>query len=166
MMQAPLIYPDAPYWKTDRFIDNDLLPYTHIITAHSFLDVFLGNGAGAQRTHVPGFHFSVIAWTTLQTTGEMGWTVPLAAGTWTAQWFTGKRNDYGITQFRVDGVQSGATQDLYVNNAAHQPQVFLRAGLVLAAGEHTFTMKQNGTKNAASTAYLQVISGLALTRTA
>lgn len=165
-MQAVGIYPDAPYVQDDRLIDNDLLAWNHHITCHNFFDVYNGNGSGTQRLFNVGFHFSVCSWTTVQTTGEMGWTIPIGAGTWTVVWYTGKRNDYGISHARVDGAQVGSTVDLYVNNAAHQQMIHTVSGLVLAAGEHSFTFKQNGTKNAASSGYIQVVSGLCLTRTA
>lgn len=158
-------FPDSPYVLDEDVIDNDLLPYNHLLTAHSTLDVFAGVGTGVQQFHTDLWTFSVITYTTVQTTGEIGWYIATAAGTWDIQWILSKRNDYGISQARVDGVNVGPTVDLYAAATANYYMHRVN-GVALTRGEHLFTLKQNGTKNASSSAYLQVVSGLSLVRTA
>lgn len=163
-MTRPTTFPDAPYVQDDRLIDNDLLPWQHFIPSWNLLDVYTGQGTGLQAIFNVTWTRSVLSWGTANP-NELGWIIPVAAGTWTALWYVGKRQDYGIAQMRVDGANVGGTYDGYVAGGANQYGSHEVTGIVLTRGEHTFTLR-TAAKNAASTGYLTTICGLALTRTA
>lgn len=160
-LSAPVVSGTRRAAGMSEVMANDLLPWHHFISGYSNLD-YTGGGTYSGNLSNTGWWFNVLHYGS-GVGFEMRWDVSVAAGTWTACWFTDRRNDYGIVRMTVDGVEIGTAVDHYA--AAFSLTTQIETGIVLTAGMHSFGMKVTG-KNASSTGYLSVISGLALTRTA
>jgi len=144
----------------DYVLDNDLLPWHHFVTGANMPDHTFGT-VGGLRVANNLWYFGVINWTTT-INAEIAYDFYLGAGTWRMEWYCDKRGDYGNIRLLVDGV----TKETVDHYAATRVRFVRRVdGIVLTQGWHRFMMRCIG-KNAASTAYVMVFSGLSLTRTA
>lgn len=90
------------------------------------------------------------------------WEVFVAAGTYTLRTNWNRTTNAGICTISVDGVDQGATIDMYGTAAPNQATD--RTGIVLTAGRHKVRYRA-AAKNASSTAYYIQLHGFSLTRT-
>lgn len=120
----------------------------------------IGGGPGAYNDT---FWFNTLMWTTTQN-GKIGWYVDVAGGTYTIEFFTGKRNDYPQVRIQVDGVNVGVLTDLYQNVAANVRTTVRATGVAITRGRHLIQLHAPS-KLAASAGYVMAVSGLGLVRT-
>lgn len=145
--------------RPEWLLDNDCLPWNHFVSAAATFDLMSGT-LGAAKLYNSAWYFSLLSWTTTNA-GEVGWDIYVAAGSWRMEWYRDKRGDYGIVQYKVDGTNVGSTFDKYA--ATRVRTVDHISAMTLARGWHRFSSYVTG-KNASSTGYLNVVSGLALVR--
>ena len=105
--------------------------------------------------------FSIVRWCT-GLTGLMAYDFILSAGTWRYEWFSDKRNDYGIQVATIDGVDIGDQVDHY---AATRVRFVSRVEdiVIPTTGRYRVGRRTTG-KNAASSNDLLTMSALIMTR--
>lgn len=139
-------------------VDNDSLPWQHVILANNRADTVTPAYAGFGLPNA-SWHFSTVTWTA-PNGGELLWDLYLAAGNWQIEWFSDKRSDYGIQETRWDGASYDSV-DHYAATRTRFVHKWTKNNV--PRGWHSVGRKVNG-KNASSTNYLMTFSAMILTR--
>lgn len=139
-----------------------------LMDQHHFIDCetegYVVTGTlGSAPIYTLNWWFNQLMWTTTQN-ASIGWYVDVAGGYYTVDWYTATRSDMPRVQAKIDGVNIGILQDLYVNNFNINRFIHRTTGVFIARGRRLITLTCPS-KNASSTAYIMVVSGLGLTRT-